>query len=135
MKKQRLPDERPSRTHKVRFGPDDSLNLIVSFFEDGRIAELFAYAYRQGSREAGLLDSLCLAISIGLQHGVPLAEYAEKLRHQAYEPHGMTSNRAIPHASSYSDYLAQYLPALEERIRAVVAAREAHEAHEADDAA
>lgn len=121
MKKQRLPDERPSRTHKVRFGPDDSLNLVCSFFEDGRIAELFAYAYRQGSREAGLLDSLCLAISIGLQHGVPLAEYAEKLRHQTYEPHGMTSNRQIPQASSYSDYLAQYLPALEERMRATVA--------------
>ena len=58
---------------------------------------------------AGLLDSLAVAISLGLQYGVPLEVFIRKFRGMTFEPRGFTKNKSIRTASSIVDYLAKWL--------------------------
>lgn len=87
-----LPDERPAITRKLSYyddhGEEHGIYVTVGTFEDGRTGEVFITADRHGSTIGGLLKALSIALSIGLQYGVPLEAYCDKLRGMRFEPMG-----------------------------------------------
>ncbi len=108
----RLPDTRRSITHRVTIEDPigaNQLYLTVGLYEDGLPGELFLRLGKAGSTLNGLLDVIGIEMSFGLQHGVPLALYCNKLRDMAFPPAGPTSNPDIPSCSSVVDYLARWL--------------------------
>lgn len=108
----RLPDNRDSITHHFKIttkqGDMDGY-ITVGFYEDGSPGEIFVRVAKVGSLEQGLLDNLALAVSVALQHGVPLCVFVDKFIHQRFEPSGMTMNPGIPFAKSLPDYVFQWL--------------------------
>lgn len=106
--RQRLPDERPSYTHKFTVGDQEGY-LTVGVYDDGRPGELFMHVSKQGSTINGLVDAVAVVISIALQHGVPLHTITRKLAGTRFDPAGMTRNPQIPSATSLIDYVAEYL--------------------------
>jgi ribonucleoside-diphosphate reductase alpha chain len=64
---------------------------------------------KEGSTVSGLMDSFALAVSIALQHGVPLKLFCEKFAHTRFEPSGWTSNPDIGYAKSIMDYIFRWL--------------------------
>jgi ribonucleoside-diphosphate reductase alpha chain len=74
---------------------------------DGTLGEVFAKFGKDGSTTAGLMDLLSIAISLGLQHGVPPETYIRKFKDMRFEPMGMTDDPDIPTVSSVGDYLAR----------------------------
>ena len=109
--RRRLPDERPSITHKFTVAGHKGY-VHVGMYPDTRLpGELFITMAKQGSTISGLMDAFATAISMALQYGVPLEHLCGKFRYMRFEPQGYTSNRAIPLATSIMDYLAAYLAA------------------------
>ena len=108
--RRKLPDERQSITH--RFSVSGHKGYInVGMYEDGTPGEVFIVMAKTGSTVSGLMDCLSIAVSIGLQHGVPLETFARKFIGQRFEPQGFTTNPAINEASSIMDYLFRWLAA------------------------
>ncbi|MHB8577277.1 MAG: vitamin B12-dependent ribonucleotide reductase [Dehalococcoidia bacterium] len=107
-RRERLPDERQSVTHKFTVGEQEGY-ITVGLYEDGRPGEVFIKVSKQGSTVSGLMDNLALLTSMALQYGVPLGGLAEKLQNSRFEPSGMTRNPAIPTATSMVDYIFRYL--------------------------
>lgn len=106
--RQKLPTERSGKTHKVVIG-GRAVYITTGEYPDGSLGEIFIRLDREGG-ELRVYDCLAIAVSIGLQYGVPLEEYIKKLRYQQMEPRGVTSNpNEIPMCSSISDYLAKWL--------------------------
>ena len=104
----KLPNERPSFTHKFSVGGHEGY-ITVGLYEDGKPGEIFVRMAKEGSVIAGLMDSFALAISIALQHGVPLNVLCDKFRGTRFEPSGFTGNQDIPIATSIMDYLFRWL--------------------------
>ncbi len=103
------PTRRPSVVQKVRLG-SQAVFLGHSAYPDGRCADLWIDAHRTGSGLRGLMSSLGRTISLGLQHGVPVAAYVETLSGLAFPPHGpVTGHGAIVRAESLADLVAQEL--------------------------
>ncbi|MEA3020551.1 MAG: ribonucleoside-diphosphate reductase alpha chain, partial [Actinomycetota bacterium] len=118
-KRERLPRKRRSNTFTFRVA-DCNGYVTVSEYDDGRPGELFCKVSKQGSTLAGIMDAFSIAISIALQHGVPLRTYIEKFTNMRFEPAGMTDDPDIRFASSLIDYIfrrmaVDYLP-LEDRM-------------------
>src|SRR6185503_8129626 len=65
-------------------------------YPDGTPGEIFVRMAKEGSTISGLMDSFALAVSLALQHGVPLALLCEKFQHTRFDPAGFTSNPDIP---------------------------------------
>jgi ribonucleoside-diphosphate reductase alpha chain len=134
-KRVRLPDERGSITHKftivggdVRYNevvlpgkdgePDRILYekeavdldgyLTVGVYPDGRPGEIFLTVGRAGDVWKAY-DASMIAISLGLQYGIPLETFIDKLEFTQFEPRGITKNEQIPIAKSIPDYLARWL--------------------------
>ncbi|HEX7078300.1 MAG TPA: vitamin B12-dependent ribonucleotide reductase [Candidatus Eisenbacteria bacterium] len=107
-KRRRLPDERKSITHKFSIAGHDGY-LTVGMYEDGSAGEIFIVMAKAGSTLSGVMDSFATAVSLGLQHGVPLELYVNKFAHVRFEPHGFTKNPDIPIAKSIIDYLFRWL--------------------------
>jgi len=107
-RRERLPDERHSITHKFTVGEQEGY-LTVGLFEDGRPGEVFIKVSKQGSTVSGLMDTIALLTSMALQYGVPVSGLAEKLKNTRFEPYGMTRNPAVPTATSMVDYIFRYL--------------------------
>lgn len=110
--RRRLPDERSSITHHFSIASvDGELDgyITVGHYDDGLPGEIFIRVSKTGSMVQGLLDNLAIAVSVSLQHGVPLDVFVDKYIHQKFEPSGMTKNPEIPFAKSLSDYLFQWL--------------------------
>src|ERR1700745_62337 len=78
-------EERASITHKFNVGGHEGY-ITVGLYPDGEPGELFITMAKEGSTVSGLMDSFALAISIALQHGVPLKLYCEKFAHTRFEP-------------------------------------------------
>lgn len=106
--RKKLPDDRPGFTHKGTVGGQD-VYFHVGLYDDGSPGEVFIDIAKAGSTLHGVMDMSSMLLSVGLQHGVPLAVFVDKLRDLKFEPEGMTRNRAIPFASSISDYLGKWL--------------------------
>lgn len=104
----RLPDERRSIVRTFKLG-ENPFHLVVGLREDGSPGELMVFDRHQGSEAHALLDALLMSISIGLQSGIPLAEYVGKLRGIRYSPEGLTGDAEFKTASSKLDLVAQYL--------------------------
>jgi ribonucleoside-diphosphate reductase alpha chain len=104
----KLQEERASITHKFNVGGHEGY-ITVGLYPDGSPGELFITMAKEGSTVSGLMDSFALAISIALQHGVPLKLYCEKFAHTRFEPSGWTNNPEIGFAKSIMDYIFRWL--------------------------
>ncbi|MGA7304733.1 MAG: vitamin B12-dependent ribonucleotide reductase [Rhodothermales bacterium] len=107
--RKRLPDERPSVTHKFSIAGHEGY-LHVGLYPDNEMpGEIFITMAKQGSTISGMMDAFATAISISLQYGVPLDDLCSKFSHMRFEPSGFTNNRQIPIAKSIMDYIFRYL--------------------------
>jgi ribonucleoside-diphosphate reductase alpha chain len=112
--KKRLPLSRPARTISFRVGESEGYITAGEYPDDG-IGEIFLKVSKQGSTLAGIMDAFSIAISVGLQYGVPLEDYVSKFINMRFEPSGMTNDPDIRFASSLMDYIfrrlaIEYLP-------------------------
>ena len=107
-KRERLPNERKSLTHKFCVADQEGY-LTVGLFEDGRPGELFIHISKEGSTVSGLMDVVGILTSLALQHGVSLADITRKLKKTRFEPYGRTQNKEIPEATSLVDYIFRWL--------------------------
>jgi ribonucleoside-diphosphate reductase alpha chain len=116
--RERLPRRRKSSTFAFRVADCEGY-VTVGEYEDGRPGEVFMKVSKQGSTLAGIMDAFSICISLGLQHGVPLATYVRKYTNMRFEPAGITDDPELRIATSLVDYIfrrlaVDYLP-LEER--------------------
>ena len=107
--RKRLPDERPSLTHKFSVAGHEGYLHIGLYPDTGMPGEIFITMAKQGSTISGLMDAFATAISIALQYGVPLEDLCNKFSHMRFEPAGFTNNPQIPIAKSIMDYIFRYL--------------------------
>ena len=106
--REKMPVERASVTHKFSVGGHEGY-VTVGMYEDGRPGEVFIKMAKEGSTLSGVMDGLALTISLGLQYGVPLKVFVDKLLNTRFEPSGITANPNIRFVSSVLDYLARWL--------------------------
>ncbi|HEX6394089.1 MAG TPA: vitamin B12-dependent ribonucleotide reductase [Acidimicrobiales bacterium] len=116
--RERLPRKRTSSTFAFRVADCEGY-VTVGEYEDGRPGEVFIKVSKQGSTLSGIMDAFSIAISLGLQHGVPLATFVKKYTNMRFEPAGMTDDPDLRIAQSLMDYIfrrlaVDYLP-FEER--------------------
>ena len=104
----RLPAERASVTHKFGLGGHEGY-ITVGLYPNGQPGEIFIRMAKEGSTVSGLMDSFATAISLALQHGVPLKVLCEKFAHTRFEPSGWTGNEQIGYAKSIMDYLFRWM--------------------------
>jgi ribonucleoside-diphosphate reductase alpha chain len=104
----RLPGERASVTHKFAIAGHEGY-ITVGLYKDGTPGELFIRMAKEGSTVSGLMDSFALAVSLAMQHGVPLKLLCDKFQHTRFEPAGFTGNPEIPIAKSMMDYIFRWL--------------------------
>ena len=104
----RLQEERMSVTHKFNIGGHEGY-ITVGLYPNGDPGELFIKMAKEGSTVSGLMDSFALAISMALQHGVPLKLLCEKFAHTRFEPSGWSNNPDIGFAKSIMDYIFRWL--------------------------
>jgi ribonucleoside-diphosphate reductase alpha chain len=104
----RLPGERASITHKFGIGGHEGY-ITVGLYPNGAPGEIFIRMAKEGSTISGLMDSFATAISMSLQHGVPLKVLVEKFAHTRFEPSGWTGNEQIGYAKSIMDYLFRWM--------------------------
>ena len=104
----KLKEERMSVTHKFNIGGHEGY-IIVGLYPGGEPGEIFIKMAKEGSTVSGLMDSFALAVSISLQHGVPLKLLCEKFAHTRFEPSGWSSNPDIGFAKSIMDYIFRWL--------------------------
>jgi ribonucleoside-diphosphate reductase alpha chain len=109
--REKLARTRQSRTFEFRVA-DCKGFVTVGEYEDGRPGEIFVRVSKQGSTLAGIMDAFAIAISHGLQYGVPLRSYIEAFTGMRFEPAGMTDDDDIRFASSLMDYLFRRLALL-----------------------
>jgi ribonucleoside-diphosphate reductase alpha chain len=108
--RRKLGDERQSFTHKFSVAGHEGY-VHVGLYETGEPGEIFVKMAKEGSTISGLMDSFATAISLALQHGVPLRLLCDKFARTRFEPYGFTENPEIPRASSIMDYLFRWLAA------------------------
>jgi ribonucleoside-diphosphate reductase alpha chain len=106
--RKKLPDERQSLTHKFSIAGHEGY-IHIGLYETGEPGEIFVKMAKEGSTISGLMDSFATAISLALQHGVPVRLLCDKFSRTRFEPYGFTENPDIPRASSIMDYLFRYL--------------------------
>ena len=106
--RERLPRRRVSSTFAFRVADCEGY-VTVGEYEDGRPGEVFIKVSKQGSTLAGIMDAFSISISLGLQHGVPLATYVRKYVNMKFEPSGMTDDAELRIASSLVDYIFRRL--------------------------
>jgi len=106
--RKRLPKSRPSRTVSFSVGGAEGYLTAGSYPDDG-LGEVFLKLGKQGSTLAGVMDAFSIAISIALQHGVPLETYVSKFTNMRFEPAGMTDDPDIRMAQSIVDYIFRRL--------------------------
>jgi ribonucleoside-diphosphate reductase alpha chain len=116
--RKRLPKSRPSTTTSFSVGGAEGY-MTAGAYADGALGEVFLKLGKQGSTLAGVMDAFSIAVSIGLQYGVPLQTFVEKFTNLRFEPAGMTDDQDIRMAQSMMDYIFRrlaldYLP-FEER--------------------
>jgi ribonucleoside-diphosphate reductase alpha chain len=106
--RRRLPMSRPSTTTSFQVGDAEGYITAGSYPDDG-LGEIFLKTSKQGSTLSGVMDAFAIAVSIGLQYGVPLDTYVSKFINMKFEPSGMTNDPDIRFASSLVDYVFRRL--------------------------
>jgi ribonucleoside-diphosphate reductase alpha chain len=104
-----MPDRRPGYTQKFRVGGQTGY-LRTGEYADGTLGEIFLTLSKQGSTLQGVLNSLAISISLGLQYGVPLEEFISAFRDARFEPNGPVARHPkIKFASSIIDLVVRDL--------------------------
>ncbi|MHB8185905.1 MAG: vitamin B12-dependent ribonucleotide reductase [Dermatophilaceae bacterium] len=101
--RKRLPKRRPSQTTSFTVGGAEGYLTAGSYPDDG-LGELFLKFGKQGSTLGGVMDAFAIAVSVGLQYGVPLETFVEKFTNLRFEPAGLTDDPDIRMAQSLMDY-------------------------------
>jgi ribonucleoside-diphosphate reductase alpha chain len=104
----RLPVERASVTHKFSIANHEGY-LTVGLYPNGQPGEIFLKMAKEGSTISGLMDAFATAVSLALQHGVPLKVLCDKFAHMRFEPSGWTGNQEIGYAKSLMDYIFRWI--------------------------
>jgi ribonucleoside-diphosphate reductase alpha chain len=108
-KRRRLPDRRKGYTQKAVVG-GHKVFLRTGEYEDGTLGEIFIDMHKEGAAFRSLMNSFAIAISIGLQHGVPLEKFAEQFLFSRFEPNGIVrGNDKIKMSTSIIDYMFREL--------------------------
>ena len=134
--KKRLPSARPARTFSYRVGDAEGYITAGEYPDDG-IGEIFLKVSKQGSTLAGMMDAFSIAVSVGLQYGVPLEDYVSKFINTRFEPSGITNDPDVRFASSLMDYIfrrlaLEYLPAEKREALGIKSVAERKEANAAN---
>jgi len=106
--RERLPKRRSSQTTSFAIGGAEGY-LTAGTYADGRLGEVFLKFGKQGSTLAGVMDAFSIAVSVGLQYGVPLETFVEKYSNMRFEPAGMTDDQDIRMGQSLVDYVFRRL--------------------------
>jgi ribonucleoside-diphosphate reductase alpha chain len=107
--RRRLPDRRKGYTQKAIVG-GHKVYLRTGEYEDGKLAEIFIDMHKEGSAFRSLMNNFAIAISIGLQYGVPLDEFVEAFTFTRFEPAGLVEgNETIKMSTSILDYIFREL--------------------------
>jgi ribonucleoside-diphosphate reductase alpha chain len=106
-KRRRLPDDRTEIGRKFRVGEYEGY-IHVGVFDDGAPGDIFVDIAKDGTTLQGLMNSLMIAVSMGLQYGVPPEVYVSKLSHLRFEPSGPTNDADIRNAKSIVDYIFRW---------------------------
>src|SRR6202011_4499982 len=107
--REKLPNRRKGYTQKARVG-GHKIYLTSGEYEDGRLGEIFIDMHKEGAAFRSLMNNFAIAISLGLQYGVPLDEYVEAFTFTRFEPAGFVQgNDAIKNATSILDYVFREL--------------------------
>lgn len=102
--RERLPHRRKGYTQKASVG-GHKVYLRTGEYEDGRLGEIFIDMHKEGAAFRSLMNNFAIAVSIGLQYGVPLEEFVEAFTFTRFEPQGIvTGNDAIKMSTSILDY-------------------------------
>jgi ribonucleoside-diphosphate reductase alpha chain len=104
----RLPRKRRSNTFAFRVADCEGY-VTVGEYEDGRPGEVFMKVSKQGSTLSGVMDAFSIAVSLGLQHGVPMSTFVRKYTNLRFEPAGITDDPELRLASSLVDYIFRRL--------------------------
>jgi ribonucleoside-diphosphate reductase alpha chain len=109
VKREKLPDRRKGYTQKAVVG-GHKVYLRTGEWEDGKLGEIFIDMHKEGAAFRAMMNNFAIAISIGLQYGVPLEEFVEAFTFTRFEPSGMVEgNDAIKMATSVVDYVFREL--------------------------
>ncbi len=106
--RKRLPKSRPSSTTSFTVGGAEGY-MTAGSYPDGGLGEVFLKLGKQGSTLAGVMDAFSIAVSIGLQYGVPLETYVQKFTNVSFEPAGLTDDPDVRMAKSLMDYIFRRL--------------------------
>ncbi|MCH0540920.1 vitamin B12-dependent ribonucleotide reductase [Streptomyces sp. MUM 203J] len=106
--RKRLPKGRPGITTSFTVGGAEGYMTANSYPDDG-LGEVFLKMSKQGSTLAGMMDAFSIAVSVGLQYGVPLETYVSKFTNMRFEPAGMTDDPDVRMAQSIVDYIFRRL--------------------------
>jgi ribonucleoside-diphosphate reductase alpha chain len=107
--RERLPDRRKGYTQKAVVG-GHKVYLRTGEYADGRLGEIFIDMHKEGAAFRSLMNNFAIAISVGLQYGVPLEEYVDAFTFTRFEPAGLVQgNDAIKNATSILDYIFREL--------------------------
>jgi ribonucleoside-diphosphate reductase alpha chain len=106
--RRRLPEDRVEVGRKFRVGEYEGY-IHVGLYEDGTPGDIFVDIAKEGTTLAGLMNSIMISVSLGLQYGVPLEVYVSKFSHMRFEPSGMTNDPDIRIAKSIVDYIFRWM--------------------------
>jgi ribonucleoside-diphosphate reductase alpha chain len=106
--RRRLPDDRTEIGRKFRVGDYEGY-IHVGLYDDGKPGDIFVDIAKEGTTLAGLINSLMISVSLGLQYGVPLEVYVSKFAHMRFEPSGLTNDADIRAAKSLVDYIFRWM--------------------------
>jgi ribonucleoside-diphosphate reductase alpha chain len=106
--REHMPRQRKSLTFSFRVADCEGY-VTVGELDDGRPGEVFMKVSKQGSTLAGIMDAFAISVSLGLQHGVPLATFVRHFTNMRFEPAGMTDDPDLRFAASLVDYIFRRL--------------------------
>jgi ribonucleoside-diphosphate reductase alpha chain len=106
--RRKLPRQRPATVTKFSVAGAEGYMTVSKYPDDG-VGEVFLKLGKQGSTLAGVMDAFSIAISVGLQYGIPLESYVAKFTNMRFEPAGLTDDPDVRIASSVMDYIFRRL--------------------------
>jgi hypothetical protein len=111
VRRRELPARRAGYTQKAAVG-GHRLYLRTGEYDDGSLGEMFVALHKEGAAFRGLMDNFAIAVSLGLQHGVPLETFVEAFTFTRFGPAGaVEGDPAVAHATSLLDYTFRHLAA------------------------
>jgi ribonucleoside-diphosphate reductase alpha chain len=125
--RERLPSRRGGYTQKAVIG-GHKVYLRTGEYADGRLGEIFLDMHKEGSAFRAIMNNFAIAVSLGLQHGVPLAEFVDAFSKTQFDPSGpVQGNDRIRSATSILDYVFRELEASYINLATAASADAAHD--------